>query len=539
MNLTTSIEMCRVLIEETVPLTLIYYSHVGLATVALLIAGFIIWHNRTRTGILLFALAGFFASWAIIDIFLWTAVDSRVYMYLWPIANILESFIFVTAFLFFFAFTGEGKDSLSRIFGFLLLLPVIAFAWTSHNLSYFDIASCIPIEGWFWGAYIYPLQQILTAWIFIVGLYKAFRMPKGLKRQTTLLMTIGLTLFLASFLLAGWLVDLADFNYIYEILAFIGTAVFLWFLSYLIVRYNSFNIKVLAAQALVFGLVAAIAAQFLFIRNPVNYFLNAVSLVLVIVFGILLIRSVRAEIVQRELAENLASELDKANKQQIILIHFITHQIKGFLTKSRNIFSMALDGDFGQVPDSMKPMLAQGLESDTKGVDTIQEILNAANIKSGKVTYSMSELDLKMLVEGVANDLRSAAEKKGLQLVLELGEEPVMVAGDRLQLVNALKNLIDNSIKYTPSGSVTVSLVKESGKIRFVVKDTGVGITPEDMQKLFTEGGHGANSQKVNVESTGFGLYIVKNIIEAHHGRVWAESDGEGKGSRFIAEFPA
>ena len=82
--------------------------------------------------------------------------------------------------------------------------------------------------------------------------------------------------------------------------------------------------------------------------------------------------------------------------------------------------------------------------------------------------------------------------------------------------------------------------MRQDGRVvHLEIRDTGVGISEEDMKNLFTEGGHGKNSQKVNVESTGFGLYIVKNIIEAHGGKVWAESEGEGKGARFIVELPA
>jgi signal transduction histidine kinase len=234
----------------------------------------------------------------------------------------------------------------------------------------------------------------------------------------------------------------------------------------------------------------------------------------------------------------LYEELKKANAQQIILIHFITHQLKGFVSKSRNIFSMLLEGDFGVLPDTMKPMVQEGFKSDTKGAATIQEILNAANIKSGKVAYSLKPFDMKALVEEITSDLRAGADAKGLELKLDLGDQPLEFTGDRTQLLNALKNLIDNSIKYTPSGTVEVDLHKETDKMRFEIKDTGVGITPEDMSKLFTEGGHGKESQKVNVDSTGFGLYIVKNIIEGHNGKVWAESEGAGKGSRFIVELP-
>jgi signal transduction histidine kinase len=177
-----------------------------------------------------------------------------------------------------------------------------------------------------------------------------------------------------------------------------------------------------------------------------------------------------------------------------------------------------------------------GLDSDTKGAQTIQEILNAANIKSGKVSYAMEAFDLKELIEGIVKDLTPAADHKGLALTATLAS--ITYTGDKAQLVNAFKNLIDNSIKYTQKGSVNVTLTQTDGKVRFEIKDTGVGIEADDMKNLFTEGGRGKNSQKINVESTGFGLYIVKNIIEAHKGTVRAESEGEGKGSRFVVELP-
>ena len=87
-------------------------------------------------------------------------------------------------------------------------------------------------------------------------------------------------------------------------------------------------------------------------------------------------------------------------------------------------------------------------------------------------------------------------------------------------------------------GNVRVGLSRTGNTIRFTVEDNGVGITPEDMRRLFTEGGHGKDSLKMNVHSTGYGLYIVKKIVEGHGGKVWAESEGQGKGSRFIVELP-
>ena len=119
-------------------------------------------------------------------------------------------------------------------------------------------------------------------------------------------------------------------------------------------------------------------------------------------------------------------------------------------------------------------------------------------------------------------------------------------------LKEVFNNLVENSIKYTKEGKITVGLEKKparnvSGitdtdgdkKILFYVKDTGVGISLEDKKNLFTEGGRGKESVKINVDSTGYGLYSVKLIVEAHKGKVWVESEGHGKGSTFWVELDA
>ncbi|MGB3921976.1 MAG: ATP-binding protein [Minisyncoccia bacterium] len=101
-----------------------------------------------------------------------------------------------------------------------------------------------------------------------------------------------------------------------------------------------------------------------------------------------------------------------------------------------------------------------------------------------------------------------------------------------------VKNPIDNSIRHTLEGGLSVNLSRKDGKILFFVKDTGVGLSEELKPKLFTQGGRDKNSIKININSTGFGLSFVKCVVEAHKGRVWAESDGPNKGSTFYMELP-
>lgn len=525
---------------------LLYYTHIPAIIVALVMGIFVLLSDRKALlNQLLFALCISFAIWTLGTLIAWTNIHSDIVLFTWSFLGPTAAFISVFSIYFTHVFLTKKDVGLAHkgIFA-VLLLPILVLAPTSYTLSGFNLTRCdaFGFEGVMNTIYYPALGVLAMLWTLILLIKHYHGAGAALKRQI-ILMGTGIELFLFSFFTIGFLgTYLTTTGFLpdseLETYGYFGMIVFVVYLSIMIVRFKSFNVSLIASQALVIALLLLIASQFTFARSTTIVVLNGIALFLTAVIGFVLVRSVKREIKQRKHIEMLARDLEKSNKQQIILIHFITHQIKGFVTKSRNIFASLLEGDYGALPDVMRPMLEEGLRSDTKGVSTIQEILNAANIKSGKVAYTKEPFDLKALVDEIATDLKGSADAKGLSLAVETGTEPMMYPGDRAQLVNALKNLIDNSIKYTPKGEVSVSLTKEEKKIRFVVTDTGVGISAEDMAHLFTEGGHGKNSASINVESTGFGLYIVKNIIEAHEGRVWAESDGEGKGSRFIVELP-
>lgn len=524
---------------------LVYYSHLSAILVSVILSFFIVLNNRTLAAKLLVGSSLVFMLLAVIDILLWTQIDSRILMFLWSWWPFLFITVCVLNFYFLVAFTQKRDVSLATkgLWGGVLL-GVLALSLSPLSLNMFDVYNCNAIEGINVWTLIYALSFLIFLSSVVYGILQIRRTTNISERRKNLLATVGVSCFLLFFSAAAYIGTLANLlgsdPEIFQIeqYGYFGMALFIAFLTYIIVRYQAFNIKLIAAQALVAALVVLIASQFFFIRNPTNIILNSVTLVLSIGFGFLLVKSVQQEVKQRERVELLAKELNSANKQQVALIHFITHQLKGFVAKSRNIFAMIQEGDYGAVPDPMKPMIDEGFKSATKGAQTIQEILNAANIKSGKVAMVMVPFDFKVLIEGIIANLKPNADAKGVALTVTAPTEPVMLTGDQMQMENAIKNMVDNTIKYTREGSIKVTLTKDDHLIHFMTEDTGVGITPEDMKHLFTEGGHGAESQKVNVDSTGFGLYIVKNIIEAHKGRVWAESEGAGKGSKFIVELP-
>lgn len=243
------------------------------------------------------------------------------------------------------------------------------------------------------------------------------------------------------------------------------------------------------------------------------------------------------------LYEKLAAtnkELVAANERQSNLIHFISHEVKGFLTKDIAAFSGLIEGDYGTLPDAAQALATGALAQSRDGARAVTDMLEASNLKEGTVHYTMAIFDLKEAVHAIFQKLEPLAIKKnlGLSLVCDQAQQ-YMINGDRSQLEDhVLRNLIENAINYTKEGSVSLVLKKEENKIIFSITDTGVGISEEDMPRLFTEGGHGKDAIKINVNSTGYGLYIARNIVDAHQGTIEVRSQGVGQGSTFVVTLP-
>lgn len=318
--------------------------------------------------------------------------------------------------------------------------------------------------------------------------------------------------------------------------------IFLGMTAYAVTKYQLFNIKVLLTQSVALAICVVLFAR-LFGESSANaQMVDGLVLVVMVVFGFFLVQSVRKEVEQRERIQKLADELAATNERQEGLIRFISHEVKGFLAKDAGAFAALLDGDFGPVSEGVRPFVTQALTQTREGVASVMDILKASNQKKGTIEYKREAFDLSALLSQIVEKTKPLAIAKHLELTLavDAAGAPYAMNGDQAEIGDhVLRNLIENAINYTPSGSIAVSLRKAIDKFIITVKDTGVGISDEDKKRLFTEGGHGKDSQKINVHSTGYGLFIAKNIVVAHGGTIRAESEGSGKGSTFIVELPA
>ena len=159
-----------------------------------------------------------------------------------------------------------------------------------------------------------------------------------------------------------------------------------------------------------------------------------------------------------------------------------------------------------------------------------------ADIESGTLKYEKEILSLRVLINQVTDGQRLIAERKNLLLTSTFSDNLHEVLVDKTQIVRVVSNLIDNAIKYTESGEITVSAVRKNDDIEVAVKDTGIGIDlPKNNQDQVFDRFY---QEKASSRGIGVGLSICENIIKAHHGKIWVESKGKGTGSTFKFTLP-
>lgn len=341
-----------------------------------------------------------------------------------------------------------------------------------------------------------------------------------------------------------------NFNWVGQVgIIFMITLIF-----YSILKFKLFNIKVVATELFVFILWVFIFVKFFLSNNIQEQIINAVLLLLIVVVGIFLIRSVIKEVNQRERIEKLAGELQVANDrlreldtQKSEFVSFATHQLRAPLTAMKGYASLILEGDLGKLSHVMRDAVTRIYDSSKTLTSIVDDYLNISRIELGSMKYTFEQVDLKQLVEDVIAELKPNIEKSKLSFSFKMDshmnkegdkDKKFMVQADRDKFKQIILNLIDNSVKYTPSGSVEVSVYKNNAKkIIFSVKDTGIGIAPEVLPKLFAKFSRADNANKQNIHGTGLGLFVAKEIVLAHNGKIWAESAGEGRGSAFFVEL--
>lgn len=321
---------------------------------------------------------------------------------------------------------------------------------------------------------------------------------------------------------------------------------FIVFMVYGVLRYKLLSTKVISAQ--IFSTALVLVFLFNLFRSTTlsEWIANFLILVFVFIFSIFLIRSVDQEVLARIKIESLATDLELANshlkeldQQKSEFVSLASHQLRGPLTAIKGYASMLLDNDFGPVDGGVRDAVDKMYQSTQDLVVVVGDYLDVSRIEQGRMKYDFSDFDMKDLVATVITELKPNVERAKLAISFDYDEKMnFTIHADQGKIKQVIGNIMDNSIKYTPKGSIHVWLQKTpENKILLSISDTGVGIRPEILPRLFEKFSRAPDASKTNILGTGLGLYVAKKMIEAHDGKVWAESPGADKGASFFIEL--
>ncbi len=232
------------------------------------------------------------------------------------------------------------------------------------------------------------------------------------------------------------------------------------------------------------------------------------------------------------LANDRLKQLDQSKTE---FIYITSHQLRTPLSGLKGFLSMLLEGDFGELDQIKRDVIKDLLRSAERLVRTVNLFLDISRIEVGKLRVEKKKVSIENLITEVIQEFIPEIDKKGLTIQFKKPEKSLgMVKMDRDKIKDAILNLVDNSIKYTEKGEIIIKAGIKNKMLEVAVEDTGMGIAKEDLPQLFAKFSRGSNRPPINPGGSGLGLFVVKKIIDLHEGEVWAESEGLGKGSRFI-----
>ncbi len=250
------------------------------------------------------------------------------------------------------------------------------------------------------------------------------------------------------------------------------------------------------------------------------------------------------EIKVKERTKQLAMALEQVkeiSQKKTEFISAVSHELRTPLTSIKGYASILMTGKIGEVPAAVKERLAKINSHSDNLVELINNLLDIARIESGKVEMKFALHGVRPVVDNVVDLLSPQITGKNIQLNINIPPAVKEFYVDVSQAERIFINLINNAIKFTPKkGTITVSASSRQGGdiITFAVSDTGIGIAEDDLKKLFDEFYRVENEINQSVKGTGLGLTLAKNIVEAHRGKIWVNSQ-PGVGTTFTFTLPA
>ncbi len=488
-----------------------------------------------------------------ISTFIWAVFVFLIYEYNFPITVRLSysggALMITSLLLWVYNFTSTSEVRKSSFLK--IILPGLFFLFVPFidgllicNIRENSIGGFDADDG-----VLFPLYAfyILFVYIFVIfRLVKLLRVTSENKKRQVKAILKGVSLFIGLSILFVFVLPLFGYD------KFIDFDVpfsmfFVVFAAYAMVKYRLMNIKIITVQVLA---LVVLAMSFVDIFSTQNVQMTFYKIFIFITLAILfyfLVKSVIIEINRKEELQKMTDSLAKANEElrkldnaKTEFISIASHQLRTPLTAVKGFISLILEGSYGEISKGVRDALEKAYSSSERLIDLVEDLLNVSRIESGRMQFIFAKTDLIKIIKDLQVNFAMIAKGKGLSLDFKLPKAKIpKLYLDASKIREVVSNLIDNALKYTKEGGVTVTVEKTSSKtVRIVVADTGIGIPPQEAPHLFKKFSRGKDIERLHANGTGLGLYVGKSIIDRHCGKIWFESAGAGKGTKFIIELP-
>lgn len=536
------------------------YSHIIPVIISLLLSIFV--YFKSNKGLLSKAFLFFtisFSLWLIGDLIVWTSYNYGLIYSSWAPLDFIEIVSYIFGLYFIWIFISKKDLSLSKkLLLSILVLPAFIITISKNSVLGFDQANCEAVGNNTLSIYKMITEGILL--LTMIGIIIKSIITEDTKNVKIKNIIVGgsMFVFLSVFGITEYIGSTTGF-YELNLYSLFLLPIFLLIIIYSIFELDIFNFRILGTHYLVIGLVILMISQLFFINGSTDQLLTILTIALALGLSVILFRNLKRESNQRLRIEKLSGELEQSkmrlektnidleiandklkglDKLKTEFLSLASHQLRSPLTAIKGYASMLREGDFGDLNDGAKETITRILMSSQNLTRVVEDLLDVSKIEQGGMQYNMQPFDIYSISKEVVNDLSITATNKNLKLIFnKVAEGDFMVNGDSSKIRQVIMNLLDNSIKYTKEGEINITLNKYDSKIRLNIKDTGIGMDKKVISSLFEKFTRGDEGAKENVSGSGLGLYLAKQIVLAHQGRIWAESEGKNMGSNFIVEF--
>jgi signal transduction histidine kinase len=236
--------------------------------------------------------------------------------------------------------------------------------------------------------------------------------------------------------------------------------------------------------------------------------------------------------------QDKSRQLEVASRHKSEFLANMSHELRTPLNAIIGFTDVMLEEMFGPLNEKQKEYLDDVRGSGTHLLTLINDILDLSKIEAGRVELEITEFSFPDALENALTLVRERAARHGITIAPEMSAGVGAIAADERKVKQILVNLLSNAVKFTPDGGwVGVTVRRADGQVQVAVRDTGIGIAPEDQDRIFEEFQQVGRDPDKSREGTGLGLTLAKRFVELHGGRIWVESE-VGKGSTFTFAIP-